>query len=42
MRTGSQNCPNRDHIRFDEDIMQFLYDKGCEWVHPNLQPGDVV
>jgi len=31
-----------DHFRYHADDLKWYEDHGCEWVHPDLGPGDVV
>ncbi|GHJ86513.1 hypothetical protein NliqN6_2915 [Naganishia liquefaciens] len=35
-------CTGRDHFRFKPEHIEWLKERGCTWVHPDLNPGDVV
>lgn len=42
LRFAPQQCTGRDHFRFKPEHIEWFKQRGCEWVHPDLNPGDVV
>ncbi len=39
---ATEGCQTGDHFRFTEEHMAWFADKGCEWIKPELGPGDVI
>lgn len=38
----TQQCLGRDHFRFTPEHVEWFLERGCEAIHPELNPGDVV
>lgn len=42
LMSQEQQCSGRDFFKYKPEHIEWLKEHGCEWVHPNLEPGDVV
>lgn len=42
LQLDEQQCTERDFFKYKPEHIEWLKKRGCEWVHPDLNPGDTV